>query len=172
MYQRIAFGGSYSRVFTINIPDLIKREFIILLTLVVPTVILGIYTVPILDGLNYSVSTLIYTTDFNIIICDSQTSSVELFKDSANTIENIGDLNSNIVSHALIGLSICLAIIFIKLYNSNSLFAELNLKNPPRPHAFTSLALQSAGPTGSSNTNNSSASTGSSNVNPEGIVSQ
>lgn len=74
MYQRIAFGGSYSGVFTINIPDLIKREYIILLTLVVPTVILGIYTAPILDGLNYSVSTLIYTTDFNTITCDSHTS--------------------------------------------------------------------------------------------------
>ena len=74
MYQRISFGGSYSRMLTINFIDLNEREFMILLTLVVPTVILGIYTVPILDGLNYSVSTLIYTTDFNTITCDSHAS--------------------------------------------------------------------------------------------------
>jgi NADH-ubiquinone oxidoreductase chain 4 len=67
MYQRISFGGAYSRMFTINIPDLNKREFMILLTLVVPTVILGIYPAPILDAIHYSVSTLIYCFDFNII---------------------------------------------------------------------------------------------------------
>ena len=62
MFNRIAFGGSYSRYFKVNIPDLNKREFIILLTLVVFTVILGIYPAPILDGLHYSVSSLIYYT--------------------------------------------------------------------------------------------------------------
>jgi len=64
MYQRISFGGSYSRMFTENIVDLNKREFMVLLTLVVPTVIFGIYTAPILDCINYSVSTLIYCSDF------------------------------------------------------------------------------------------------------------
>ena len=67
MYQRISFGGSYSRMFTVNIADLNKREFIILLTLVVPTVLFGIYTAPIMDGINYSVSTLIYSLDIGII---------------------------------------------------------------------------------------------------------
>jgi NADH-ubiquinone oxidoreductase chain 4 len=62
MFNRIAFGGSYSRYFKVNIPDLNKREFIILLTLVIFTVILGIYPAPILDGLHYSVSSLIYST--------------------------------------------------------------------------------------------------------------
>jgi len=70
MYQRISFGGSYSRMFTVNIPDLNKREFMIILALVIPTVIFGIYTVPILDGIHYSVSTLIYCFDFNVISCD------------------------------------------------------------------------------------------------------
>lgn len=60
MYNRIAFGGSYSKFFTVNIPDLNKREFLILLTLVVFTVVLGIYPAPVLDGLHYSVSSLIY----------------------------------------------------------------------------------------------------------------
>ncbi len=60
MFNRIAFGGSYSKFFEDNISDINKREFFILLTLVAFTVILGIYTAPILDGLHYSVSSLIY----------------------------------------------------------------------------------------------------------------
>lgn len=60
MFNRIAFAGSYSRFFKFNIPDLNKREFVILFTLVAFTVVLGIYPAPILDGLHYSVSLLIY----------------------------------------------------------------------------------------------------------------
>jgi NADH-ubiquinone oxidoreductase chain 4 len=60
MFNRIAFAGSLSRFFKFNIPDLNKREFYILFTLVSLTVILGIYPTPILDGLHYSVSSLIY----------------------------------------------------------------------------------------------------------------
>ena len=62
MFNRIAFGGSYSRFFLSTIPDLTKREFYILLTLVVFTVFLGIYPSPILDGLHYSVSSLMYNS--------------------------------------------------------------------------------------------------------------
>jgi NADH-ubiquinone oxidoreductase chain 4 len=61
MFNRIAFGGSFSKFFEVNIRDVNKREFFILLTLVVFTVILGIYPAPILDGLHYSVSSLIYS---------------------------------------------------------------------------------------------------------------
>ena len=64
MYQRISFGGSYSKMFDINFKDLNLREFSILLLLVVLTVLLGIYPAPILDGLNYSVSGLIYSSYF------------------------------------------------------------------------------------------------------------
>ena len=71
MYQRIAFGGSYSRMFTKNAPDLTKREFMMLLALVVPTVLFGIYPAPILDAIHYSVSTLIYGYDDNILYCDA-----------------------------------------------------------------------------------------------------
>lgn len=60
MFNRIAFGGSYSKFFNVNIIDVNKREFYILLTLVLFTVMLGIYPSPILDGLHYSVSSLIY----------------------------------------------------------------------------------------------------------------
>jgi NADH-ubiquinone oxidoreductase chain 4 len=60
MFNRIAFGGSYSRYFLYNIPDLNKREFYILFTLVILTVFFGVYPSPILDGLHYNVSCLIF----------------------------------------------------------------------------------------------------------------
>jgi len=62
MFNRIAFGGSFriAKETMYNISDVNKREFFILFTLVVFTVILGIYPAPILDGLHYSVSSLIY----------------------------------------------------------------------------------------------------------------
>ena len=62
MFNRIAFAGSYAKFFKVNIPDLNKREYYILLILVIFTVVLGIYPAPILDGLHYSVTTLIYST--------------------------------------------------------------------------------------------------------------
>jgi NADH-ubiquinone oxidoreductase chain 4 len=60
MFNRIAFGGSFSKFFEANISDVNKREFLILFTLVIFTVFLGIYPAPVLDGLHYSVSSLIY----------------------------------------------------------------------------------------------------------------
>jgi NADH-ubiquinone oxidoreductase chain 4 len=67
MYQRISYGGAYSRMFEENMPDLNFREYCVLLPLVILTVVLGIYAAPILDGLNYSVSSLIFSYDFNAI---------------------------------------------------------------------------------------------------------
>jgi NADH-ubiquinone oxidoreductase chain 4 len=63
MFNRIAFGGKLSKYIKVNIPDLNKREFIILLILVVLTVLFGIYPKPILDGLHYSTSSLIYISN-------------------------------------------------------------------------------------------------------------
>jgi NADH-ubiquinone oxidoreductase chain 4 len=60
MFNRISFGGKYSKFFKVNVPDLNKREFFILFILVLYTVVLGIYPIPVLDGLHYSVSSLIY----------------------------------------------------------------------------------------------------------------
>ena len=62
MYNRIAFGGSLTQLISINVPDLSKREFYILLALVFFTVLFGIYPISILDGLHYSVSSLIYNS--------------------------------------------------------------------------------------------------------------
>jgi len=60
MFNRIAFGGLFSKLFKQNISDLTKREFLILFILVLFTVIFGIYPSYILDGLHYSVASLIY----------------------------------------------------------------------------------------------------------------
>ena len=60
MYNRIAFGGSFSKFFTENISDITLREFSLLLILVLFTIIFGIYPSFILDGLHYSVTKLIY----------------------------------------------------------------------------------------------------------------
>lgn len=62
MFNRIAFGGNYSKYFIVNLIDLTYREFIILIILVVITVILGIYPIPIMDGLNYCISGVLYNT--------------------------------------------------------------------------------------------------------------
>jgi NADH-ubiquinone oxidoreductase chain 4 len=61
MFNRIAFGGSYSLYFKYNIGDITKREYVILLTFVTFTILFGVYPAPILDGLHYSVSSLIYS---------------------------------------------------------------------------------------------------------------
>ena len=63
MFQRIAFGGALSSYINKAIPDVNLREFTILTTLLIFTVLFGIYPSPILDGLHYSVSTLIYHYD-------------------------------------------------------------------------------------------------------------
>jgi NADH-ubiquinone oxidoreductase chain 4 len=60
MFNRIAFAGSYSKFFYFNIIDVNKREFIMLSVLIILTIILGIYPNFILDGIHYSVTTLIY----------------------------------------------------------------------------------------------------------------
>jgi len=60
MYNRISFGGKYSQFFISNMPDLNKREFMILLTLILLTVLFGIYPIPLLNGIHFNVSSLIY----------------------------------------------------------------------------------------------------------------
>jgi len=66
MFNRIVFGGSFFiHSWKSYIPDLNKREFLILLTLVVFTVVLGIYPAPILDGLHYSAYCLTYNSCFS-----------------------------------------------------------------------------------------------------------
>jgi NADH-ubiquinone oxidoreductase chain 4 len=61
LYNRIAFG-SWSKYLNYT-TDLTRREYIILLPLLVATVLLGIFPNVVLDTLHVSVSTLLYTTD-------------------------------------------------------------------------------------------------------------
>lgn len=61
MFNRISFGGIFSKLFEENIHDLTKREFYLLLILVLFTTIFGIYPSLILNGIHYSVTGLIYS---------------------------------------------------------------------------------------------------------------
>lgn len=60
MFNRISFGGSFTKFFEESISDLTKREFFLLFILVAFTVVLGVYPSIILDGLHYSVTNLLY----------------------------------------------------------------------------------------------------------------
>jgi NADH-ubiquinone oxidoreductase chain 4 len=62
MFNRTTFGGNFSKFFIINIIDLSKREFIILLILVIFTLLFGVYPSCILDGINFNLSSLLYVT--------------------------------------------------------------------------------------------------------------
>lgn len=59
MFNRIIFGGVFKGWYT-YLPDLNKREYSMLLILVIFTVILGIYPSIILDGLSYSPSSILF----------------------------------------------------------------------------------------------------------------
>jgi len=60
MFNRISFGGSFSKIIHIGLFDVNKREFTLLIILVLFTVILGIYPSFILNLLDYSMNSLIY----------------------------------------------------------------------------------------------------------------
>jgi NADH-ubiquinone oxidoreductase chain 4 len=60
MFNRIALGGSFSKFFNQNLFDVTKREFFLLFILAGFMIFLGIYPTLILDGLHYSVTSLIY----------------------------------------------------------------------------------------------------------------
>lgn len=61
MFNRTAFGGSFTRFLEESVYDVNKREFILLFILVAFTVILGIYPSIILNILDYSMNSLIYS---------------------------------------------------------------------------------------------------------------
>ena len=65
LFNRVAFGGSFSVFFIDNFIDLTKREFFMLFILVLFTVLFGIYPSVILDGLHYDVSNLIYSFNYH-----------------------------------------------------------------------------------------------------------
>lgn len=60
LYNRISYG-SYSPNMTEIIKDLTRREFIILISLLIPTILLGIFPNIILEYLHLTVSSILYT---------------------------------------------------------------------------------------------------------------
>jgi len=60
LYNRISYG-SFSPYLTVT-NDVTRREFMLLFSLVIPVVLFGIFPNVILDGLHFSVSTLLYNT--------------------------------------------------------------------------------------------------------------
>ena len=65
LFNRVAFGGSFSVFFRDSFIDLTKREFFVLFTFVFFIALFGIYPSIILDGLHFNVSSLIYGVDYN-----------------------------------------------------------------------------------------------------------
>lgn len=66
MFNRIAFAGTLYKLFWNKyIPDLNKREFLMLIILTIFTVLFGIYPSVILDALHYPVSCLLYSYNSN-----------------------------------------------------------------------------------------------------------
>jgi len=67
MFNRIAFAGSiFKRNWEEYLPDLNRREFFMLIVLVIFTVLLGIYPSIILDGLHYYTYHLLYNINLDI----------------------------------------------------------------------------------------------------------
>jgi len=60
MFNRISFGGSFTRFLEESIFDVNKREFLMLFTLVVFTIVLGIYPGIILEVLHYPITNVLY----------------------------------------------------------------------------------------------------------------
>jgi NADH-ubiquinone oxidoreductase chain 4 len=60
MYNRISYG-SFSKYLSVT-NDVSRREFMLLLTLLIPVVILGVYPNVILNSLHLVASSLIYQT--------------------------------------------------------------------------------------------------------------
>ncbi len=60
MFNRTSFGGFFTKVLEENVYDINKREFLLLLSLVAITIILGIYPILILNTLDYSAANLIF----------------------------------------------------------------------------------------------------------------
>lgn len=58
LYNRISYGIYSPHLKPIK--DISRREFILLITLLIPTVLLGIFPNVILDGLHFSISSLLY----------------------------------------------------------------------------------------------------------------
>jgi NADH-ubiquinone oxidoreductase chain 4 len=60
LYNRISYGTYSPNMNNVIVSDITRREFIILITLLIPTIILGIFPNVILDSIHISVSSILY----------------------------------------------------------------------------------------------------------------
>ena len=60
LYNRISYGTYSPNMNNVIVLDITRREFIILISLLLPTIILGIFPNVILDSIHVSVSTILY----------------------------------------------------------------------------------------------------------------
>nr|YP_010988383.1 NADH dehydrogenase subunit 4 [Tylopilus brunneirubens]WOR75470.1 NADH dehydrogenase subunit 4 [Tylopilus brunneirubens] len=60
LYNRISYGTYSPNMNNVIVLDITRREFIILISLLIPTILLGIFPNVILDSLHVSVSTVLY----------------------------------------------------------------------------------------------------------------
>jgi NADH-ubiquinone oxidoreductase chain 4 len=60
LYNRISYGTYSPNMNNVIVLDITRREFIILISLLIPTILLGIFPNVILDSIHVSVSTLLY----------------------------------------------------------------------------------------------------------------
>nr|YP_010886785.1 NADH dehydrogenase subunit 4 [Lanmaoa macrocarpa]WJH17086.1 NADH dehydrogenase subunit 4 [Lanmaoa macrocarpa] len=60
LYNRISYGTYSPNMKNVTVLDITRREFIILISLLIPTIILGICPNVILDSIHVSVSTILY----------------------------------------------------------------------------------------------------------------
>jgi NADH-ubiquinone oxidoreductase chain 4 len=61
LFNRVSFGGSFTRFLEESVFDVNKREFLILFILVVFTIVFGIYPSLILDVLHYPMTNVLYS---------------------------------------------------------------------------------------------------------------
>lgn len=61
MYNRISFGGFFTKILEYTVYDINKREFILLFILIILTIFFGIYPSLITNILDYSLNNLIYS---------------------------------------------------------------------------------------------------------------
>ena len=61
LYNRISYGVYSPNMNSVLLKDISRREFMILIALLIPTVLLGIFPNVILDSIHVSITTLLYT---------------------------------------------------------------------------------------------------------------
>jgi NADH-ubiquinone oxidoreductase chain 4 len=62
LFNRLCYGQQYSYIY--QVLDIDRREFMLLLSLLIPTILFGIFPNIILDNLHLSITSLLYNIPF------------------------------------------------------------------------------------------------------------